>query len=173
MKINKILKKLFLIGFITILLLVVGFIIFASYAMDGHEKGTPSSIAYHDASDLQKATGVEFPEVIPVDSIYYIDLYRDITTIKFVAKSSLSKDFFKRLDKACKTDTCCWRKDEEGFHYFIIPNCQSDSLDRTKGTHWRMTELDGKKVQDWDGQFVEVYVPLNSDTITMEYGDTN
>ena len=128
--------------------------------------GVPTHIDYHNADDLQKVTGVEFPEIVPVDS-FYADggLAGYGTQIKFVPAKPLDKDFFYRLDQACKTDSCCWRKDSTGYFYDIYP--EAIPFDRTKGMHRRMVDVDGKKVPDWDGTYISVFVPIKGDTIIL------
>lgn len=131
----------------------------------------PSQIDYHNAGDLRKVTGVEFPEIVPVDSFYLYDgLASDNTIIKFVPVKPLDKDFFHRLDQACKTDSCCWRKDSTGYSYNIFP--EAIPFDRTKGMHRRMVDVDGEKVPDWDGTYIYVFVPIKGDTIILNDGWT-
>ena len=116
--------------------------------------GVPTHIDYHNADDLQKVTGVEFPEIVPVDS-FYADggLAGYGTQIKFVPVKPLDKDFFYRLDQACKTDSCCWSKDSTGYKYYICP--EATPFDRTKGMQWRMVDDGyGNKVPDWDGDYI-------------------
>lgn len=33
--------------------------------------------------------------------------------------------------------------------------------------HWRMVDVDGKKVPDWDGTYISVFVPIKGDTIIL------
>ena len=129
--------------------------------------GVPSYIPYHNADDLTRITGVEFPDVIPVDSTYEDSYAFSQTSIKFVPLKPVSSKFFQRLERACKEDSCCWSKDIRGYHYFIFPE---RPIDRTKGTHIRQVKLDGEKVNDWDGDFLEVIVPLKGDTIYVNDG---
>ena len=131
----------------------------------------PSNIDYHNADDLRKVTGVEFPEIVPVDSIC-LDwgLAGYSTKIDFVPVKPLDKDFFRRLDRACKTDSCCWRKDSTGYIYEIYP--EAIPFDRTKGMHRRMVEVDGEKTPDWDGTYISVFVPIKGDTIILYDGWT-
>ena len=133
--------------------------------------GVPTQIDYHNADDLQKVTGVEFPEIVPVDS-FYSDrgLVGYETQIEFVPAKPLDKDFFYRLDQACKTDSCCWTKDSTGYFYHIYP--EAIPFDRTKGMHRRMADIDGKKVPDWDGTYISVFVPIKGDTIILNDGWT-
>ena len=138
----------------------------------GAEEGTPDSIAYHTSADLEKATGVKFPEVTPVDSTYLDNFCNNYIRVKFVPQKPLTRKFFRRLDIACKTDSCCWRKDSLGYYYNIYPE---RPLDRTKVTHRRMVEWkndDGttEMLDEWDGDYVSVFVPLKGDTITIEDG---
>ena len=133
--------------------------------------GVPTHIDYHNADDLQKVTGVEFPEIVPVDSIYSDGgLAGYNTNIKFIPVKPLDKDFFYRLDQACKTDSCCWKKDSTGYRYDIYP--EAIPFDRTKGMHRGMVDVDGKKVPDWDGTYISVFVPIKGDTIILNDGWT-
>ena len=93
---------------LSILLLIILFAV-ALALSDG--TGVPTQIDYHNADDLQKVTGVEIPEIVPVDS-FYSDrgLVGYETQIEFVPAKPLDKDFFYRLDQACKTDSCCWKR---------------------------------------------------------------
>lgn len=128
----------------------------------------PDSIPYHNAEDMKKVTGVEFPEILPVDSFYEDGFTLSMTTIKFVPKSTLTRKFFLRLNKACREDSCCWEKDSLGYKYYIYPE---RPIDRTKGTHIRQVKgVDGEMVNDWDGDFIEVIVPFKGDTITVNEG---
>ena len=129
--------------------------------------GVPSSIPYHNADDLRKITGIEFPAIIPVDSIYKDGYALTETTIKFVPKKTLSVNFFRSLDMACKDDSCCWSKDSIGYYYNIYPE---RPIDRTKGTHMRQVEVDGEMRDDWDGDFISVRIPLKGDTIYVSEG---
>ena len=133
-----------------IIILFVGFLVmFVVGAGQSNGTGVPTHIDYHNADDLQKVTGVEFPEIVPVDSFCSDGgLAGYETQIKFVPAKPLDKDFFCRLDQACKTDSCCWRKDSTGYSYDIYP--EAIPFDRTKGMHRRMVDVDGKKVPDWD-----------------------
>lgn len=153
---------------LSILLLIILFAV-ALALSDG--TGVPTQIDYHNADDLQKVTGVEFPEIVPVDS-FYSDrgLVGYETQIEFVPAKPLDKDFFYRLDQACKTDSCCWTKDSTGYFYHIYP--EAIPFDRTKGMHRRMVDVDGKKVPDWDGTYISVFVPIKGDTIILNDGWT-
>ena len=152
-----------------IIILFVGVGLVGTCLSDG--TGVPTHIDYHNADDLQKVTGVEFPEIVPVDSIRSDGgLAGYNTNIKFVPAKPLDKDFFYRLDQACKTDSCCWRKDSTGYFYDIYP--EAIPFDRTKGMHRRMVDVDGKKVPDWDGTYISVFVPIKGDTIILNDGWT-
>lgn len=129
--------------------------------------GIPDSVPYHNAQDLKRITGVDFPEVLPIDSTYYDSWGLTETTIKFVPLKSLRKTFYEELEKACVNDSCCWTKDSTGYYYYIYPE---RPIDRTKGTHIRQVELDGEMVPDWDGDFIEVFVPFKGDTIIVNEG---
>lgn len=165
------LKRCFYITCIIALPILLIILLFA-FAF-GTSGGTyvPSQIDYHNADDLRKVTGVEFPEIVPVDSFCSDGgLAGYETQIAFVPAKPLDKDFFYRLDQACKTDSCCWKKDSTGYRYDIYP--EAIPFDRTKGMHRRMVDVDGKKVPDWDGTYISVFVPIEGDTIILNDGWT-
>lgn len=152
-----------------IILFLVGLFVVDAIRSDG--TNVPTHIDYHNADDLRKVTGVEFPEIVPVDSFYSDGgLAGSETQIKFVPAKPLDKDFFYRLDQVCKTDSCCWKKDSIGYRYDIYP--EAIPFDRTKGMHRRMVDVDGKKVPDWDGSYISVFVPIKGDTIILNDGWT-
>lgn len=143
-------------------------------SIDSVENGVPASTEYHNALDLIKATGMKFPEVVPVDSLWHDDWCNHYTRVKFVPTKPLTKSFFKRLDRACVEDSCCWRRNEKDscYYYHIFPE---RPLDRTKGTHDRKVEWENQDgtitiMDEWDGDYVSVIVPFNGDTITIEDG---
>ena len=74
--------------------------------IDYPNTGVPSSIPYHNADDLRRITGVEFPDVIPVDSTYEDSYVLSQISTKFVPQKPLYPKFFKRLEKECKEDSC-------------------------------------------------------------------
>lgn len=153
------------------ILLIIPIILFGGVLALFDGTGVPTRIDYHNADDLRKVTGVEFPEIVPVDSFFSdrgLGGYE--TQIAFVPAKPLDKDFFYRLDQACKTDSCCWRKDSTGYFYDIYP--EAIPFDRTKGMHRRMVDVDGKKVPDWDGSYISVFVPIKGDTIILNDGWT-
>ena len=153
------------------ILLIIPIILFGGVLALFDGTGVPTRIDYHNADDLRKVTGVEFPEIVPVDSFCSdrgLGGYE--TQIAFVPAKPLDKDSFYRLDQACKTDSCCWRKDSIGYFYHIYP--EAIPFDRTKGMHRRMVNVDGKKVPDWDGTYITVFVPIEGDTIILSDGST-
>lgn len=143
-------------------------------SMERVENEVPESTEFHNASDLTKATGVEFPDVAPVDSLWHEDWCNNYTRVKFVPTKPLTKSFLKRLDQACAKDPCCWKKNEEDscYYYYIFPE---RPLDRTKGTHNRKVEWkepDGTItiMDEWQGDYVSLTIPFKGDTITIEDG---
>ncbi len=138
------------------------------FAMGSSQSGVPSTVPYHTSADLRRITGVDFPDVMLVDSSYYEDWNRNEVKMKFVPLQTLNKRFSARLNKACVNDSCCWQKDSIGYHYFIFPEYP---IDRTKGTHIRQEETsDGDMMDAWDGYFISVFVPFKGDTITVSEG---
>ena len=81
---------LFLISpFMGFVLFMVGCIL-VCIAMSQSEEGVPVSIPYHTAKDLKRITGVDFPEVIPVDSTYVDEWMYHKQFIKFVPRKVMT-----------------------------------------------------------------------------------
>ena len=141
---------------------------------------------YRTSEDFYKLTGVKFPELEMVDSLFFQDggfptsYWKEY---KFVAKDGLSNRFHKHLEYACKEDSTHWHygpiadyfysvTDEEFvgdsmvYHYEIYPDEQP--VDRSRGMCDRMVEgFDGEMVTDWDGTFISVDV-VNGTIILRE-----
>lgn len=135
---------------------------------------TPAGTNYHTADDLYRVTGVKFPEITPVDSLSCGSSFTaDATIVKFVPRQPLKRNFFRRLDKACREDSCCWNKDGKGYYYDIYPKYNLDRRENPKAEHIRKVEdVNGNMVDDWDGTYISVYVPIKGDTITVTDGWT-
>ena len=161
---------LFLVSPFMFFILLLLFCILLCIAMSQSEKGVPSSIPYHTAGDLKRITGVEFPKVKPVDSTYVNEWMYYNLSIKFVPRRPMNKNDFSRFEQACKDDPCCWTKDSLGYHYHILPELP---IDRPNGTHHRYVEFEGKRVKDWQGEFITLDVPLHGDTIYVSEGWSN
>lgn len=148
-----------------------------------------SAPEYRTAEDFYKLTGVEFPELEMVDSLFYDEgIIRSCTwhEYKFVAKEGLDEEFFKRLDHACQTDSTHWglrtgsigdyfysgtgeptNEGESMYSYFIYPD--QIPVDRSRGMCDRMVTLDdGTIVDEWDGSFISV--EIQKDTIVLRDG---
>lgn len=148
-----------------------------------------SAPEYRTVEDFYKLTGVEFPELEMVDSLFYDEgCLRTCTwhEYKFVAKDGLDEEFFNRLDKACQTDSTHWglrtgcigdyfyrgtgepiKDDESLYSYFIYPD--QTPVDRSRGMCDRMVTMDdGTVVVDWDGSFISV--EIQKDTIVLRDG---
>ena len=122
---------------------------------------------YKTSEDFYKLTGVEFPELGMVDSLFHDDIYIYYREYQFVAKEGLSDVFYKRLERACVTDSTHWEQmvgDQTGYHYEIYPD--QVPVDRSRGMCDRMVKgFDGKMVPDWDGYYITVDVV--NDTIIL------
>ena len=125
---------------------------------------------YHTAEDFRKLTGVEFPELEMVDSLYYDENIIRANTwneYKFVAKDGLDNNFYRRLNKVCEADPSHWNYDKERnvYSYWIYPD--QHPVDRSRGMCDRMVTMDdGNLVNDWDGDFISV--EIQTDTIVCE-----
>lgn len=148
------------------------FIAFA-YGDDGKstitESATPAN--YRTSEDFYKLTGVEFPELEIVDSLFLDEsciMANMWNEHKFIAKGRQRKSFYKRLKRACKTDSTHWNYSESGiYNYFIYPD--STPVDKSRGMCDRMVDIgEVKKVVDWDGHFISV--EIHNDTIVLREG---
>ncbi len=143
---------------------------------------------YTTREDFYKLTGVVFPELELVESLYYDDggwptNYWD--EFMFVAKDGMNKDFYNRLKRACETDSTHWGYSEGSmfdsfykglrshkvgeqkiYKYWIYPD--STPVDRSRGMCDRMVEIDGEKVLDWDGSFISI--EICNDTVFLREG---
>ena len=135
------------------------------------ESVTPAS--YRTSEDFYKLTGVKFPELEIVDSLYYDDGWHFPSNYwneyKFVVKGGQSESFYKRLKRACKTDSTHWNYTEDGvYKYGIFPD--STPVDRSRGMCDRMIELrNGNKLMDCMGSFISV--EIHNDTIVLQEGN--
>ena len=126
---------------------------------------------YQTSEDFYKLTGVEFPELEMVDSLYYDDMCLNPNTYheyKFVVKE-VNKNFYRRLASACKSDSTHWRYNEaeDIYSYWIYPD--QHPVDRSRGMCDRMVKReDGRLTEDWDGDFISVDV--QRDTIILRKG---
>lgn len=120
--------------------------------------GTPKSIPYHTCEDLRKITGVKFPDIVPVDSIWQKTIGFSETIIKFVPKETISPSFYQDLEKACIEDSLNWRKDSLGYYYLIYTDISTDSI--------IVTDIS----DDSPVGFIKISVPFCGDTIYVYDG---
>ena len=144
---------------------------------------------YKTSEDFYKLTGIEFPELKMVDSLFFQDggfPTNHWKEYKFIAKDGLNDSFHKRLEQACETDSTHWSYtdgdiadyfypslgepiigNQMHYHYRIYPD--QEPVDRSRGMCDRMVEgFDGKMVPDWDGSYITVDVV--NDTIILRNG---
>ena len=139
-------------------------LVYAIYELEKTHYNTPTAVPYHHAEDIKKVTGIDFPEVVPIDSLTESSLGYSNTTVKFIPKEPLTQEFFRTLEKACKEDSCCWRKEDEGYRYYIYLGMY---IEEGEGKHQRVVDIEGRLPSDgWVG----VYVPLKGDTISVYEG---
>lgn len=172
MKVLKWIGYLCIAGVSVVGVLMMALTVLVFFLLAAEESGVPASIDYHTAADLRRATGVDFPEVTPVDSSFYDAFRVHRQTVWLVPKNKLKKSFFRKLERACQQDDC-WRKDSTGYTYDILPEKRfEDGFDRTKGDGWRMVKVPetGEEKRDWDGAYIRVFVPAQGDTIIVEDG---
>ncbi len=126
---------------------------------------------YRTSEDFYKLTGVEFPELEMVDSLYYDEnTFRANrwSEYKFVVKSGAKNSFYRRLNRACKVDSTHWRYDEEDDTYRYGINPDQHPVDRSRGMCDRMITIDGSIVEDRDGDFISVKIQI--DTVVLREG---
>lgn len=153
--------KIGLIGCGSIAVLaIVAIVIIVFYAIGGDAQGTPQIVKYHNASDLQKITKIQFPAVELVDSTFYDSFSLQEVTEKFVIKET---DGRSKLLNAIE-DGKYWEQNEDGYRFYILPE---EDIKDAKELVWRKTQ-DGQ--EDWDGEFIEILVSASSDTIYLKYG---
>lgn len=100
----------FLVFLLSLLLLVGGaFIDIGEVYYSGKDVGATK---YGTAEALYELTGVEFPEITPVDSSEYeawdMDVYRSMTH-KYVLPEDVDESFYERLKKACISNPDHWK----------------------------------------------------------------
>ncbi|MDY5388522.1 MAG: hypothetical protein SPG50_07915 [Muribaculaceae bacterium] len=153
--------KIGLIGCGSIAVLaIVAIGIMVLYLIGGDSQGTPQSVKYHNASDLQKITKIQFPDVELVDSTFYDSFSLQEVTEKFILKD---KNTWSALENTIENGKY-WEKIEDGYKFYILPE---DSIEEAKELTWRKTQ-DGQ--DDWDGNYIEILVPSSNDTIIVKYG---
>ncbi len=151
--------------------------------------GSSIPAPYRTNEDFYKLTGVEFPELEMVDSLFFDE--HGLPTnywneYKFVTRGGHNKGFYKRLELACETDSRHWEYSEGSlsdyyyngtgepiigdrkiYKYWIYPD--EEPVDRSRGMCDRMVVLDdGSVVEEWDGSFISVEV--RNDTIVLRKG---
>lgn len=100
----------FLVFLLSLLLLVGGaFIDIGEVHYSGKDV---DATKYGTAEALYELTGVEFPEITPVDSSEYeawdMDVYRSMTH-KYVLPEDVDESFYERLKKACISNPDHWK----------------------------------------------------------------
>lgn len=100
----------FLVFLLSLLLLVGGASIdIGEVHYSGKDVG---ATRYGTAEALYELTGVEFPEITPVDSSEYeawdMDVYRSMTH-KYVLPEDVDESFYERLKKACISNPDHWK----------------------------------------------------------------
>lgn len=148
-------------GSIAVLAIVV-LVIIVLYVVGGDSQGTPNTVKYHTASDLQKVTKIQFPAIQLVDSTFYDSFSLREVTEKFVINESGGRS---KLLNAIR-DGKYWEQNENGYRFYILPE---DDIENAKELVWRKTQ-DGE--EDWDGEFIEILVSVSTDTIFLKYGYT-
>ena len=131
---------------------------------------------YKTSEDFYKLTGVDFPELEMVDSLYIVDnnpniyLANSWREYKFVAKNGLSESFYECLERACVTDSTHWERMvgyQLIYQYEIYPD--QEPVDRSRGMCDRMEEtFNGEMKPACDGDYIIVEIMNN--TIILKQG---
>lgn len=150
-------KGLVLLLTALVVLVVGGFIIlFLCYSAwyCKPREGAPESVKYHTASDLQKITKIEFPEIELVDSTFYDDgLDYDVTEM-FVIKET---DGRSKLLNAIKEGEY-WEQTQDGYEFYISRKMT------TEGSNEFVCH------KDLDVGYLGIMIPFSNDTIIVRYG---
>lgn len=165
---------LLILKFIVCFFVVVLFVISCFDSNSGkpvYSREKAVSPIYRSGEDFYKLTGVRFPEITMVDSVYFEDGGFPTSAwwneYKYVPDDGFKKDFYEKLDKACKVDSTHWSLTDSCYRYYILPD--RDTVDRTHGMCDRMVKMeDGSLVPDWDGGFISVNI--ENDTIYLKHG---
>lgn len=167
--------------------IVIFILLIAIFALVGASTGpeiSPIEVSteYGSADGLYRLTGVHFPEVEPVDSLFYSEGLpsNNFYEHKYVIKKGTRSRLHRELEKACVRDSTHWSKDDfswmlsettgsrggdgSGFYSYLIYPDQLP-VDRSRGDCDRMFD-DGTK--DWDGTFISVEV--QRDTVWIREG---
>ncbi|MCF0176074.1 MAG: hypothetical protein HUJ94_04485 [Bacteroidales bacterium] len=127
------------------------------------------AIHYRNAEDLERATGVEFPEVELLDSLSYKDYDRRYVRVHFSNPADEDRKFERRLKKACRKDSGHWGADKGNTTYTFLIFPESLPVDRSTGDRMEQTP-DGRKIPARSGDYLKVIVPANGSAITVEEG---
>lgn len=149
---------LFLLSPFMMLAYFIAFALWIASIMFSDRYGIPKAISYHNCEDLKRVTGVNFPDIVPVDSIWHETLGFSETIIKFVPKETVSPSFYQDLEKACKEDSLCWRKDSLVYYYSIYTDISTDSI---HGTDIK---------EDSPHSYINISIPFSGDTIYVHDG---
>lgn len=140
-----------------VIVIVVAIVV---YVVGGESVGTPASVRYHNASDFQRITKIQFPNVELVDSALYESFSLMEVTESFVLMDEGSRS---ELIKAIEGGKY-WERDEEGYKFYLLPE---EDFEVFAESVWPKTE-DGQ--DDWDGDYIKILVPVSNDTILVKYG---
>lgn len=126
-------------------------------------------VELRSATDLSRVSGILFPEVIVCDSLYHYDYDESYNMTKYILKDKEKMKVLRLSAKnACKKDSKYWTKTESTFIYHIYAD---KDLDRSLQNHGRLIESnDGNQIEDWDGTYIHIEIPITSDTVILRIG---
>lgn len=166
-------KKLFKYGCLTIFVLIVGFIGLLIYSINKsfgevYNSKKDAVVEFRTNSDLTRVSGIKFPEVVVCDSLYHTDFNEWYNKTAYTLKDNKNlRELRNRAKKACVSDSAYWTMYDDKIVYRI--NADID-IDRSVQQHGRLVEFGGEMVEDWQGRYICIEIPVHNDTITVSVG---
>lgn len=160
-----IVSVLVLVPCVAVLILFGAALLFAALNPDAFRgpsvsRDNVAGTEYGTAASLYRLTGVKFPELEAVDSLFYDEggfACYWWTEHKYRLKDGLDRAFEKRLQTACVADPEHWSIEDSGYCYVIYPDMTSAGTS-LKVRDRMVKNADGTLSKDWDGSFISVEV---------------
>lgn len=168
-----VMKKVLKYGCLSIIIIFVLLFLFIIYMLNKSFEVINSAdsavVELRSAVDLSRVSGISFPDVIVCDSLYHYDLDESYNMTKYILKDKETMKVLRsRAKNACKKDSNFWAKTDRAFIYHIYAD---KDIDRSHQNHGRLVESgDGNMIEDWDGSYIHLEIPVTNDTIILKIG---
>lgn len=149
---------------VTVSLLLIIVLLYAIGAIIAYGIPKREPLVIRSEEDLERVTGMDFPEVSLVDSAYHVFIGQYHYEVKFKVKDR------RKLDAVLSKHNDSWVVTDDEYYYQIFPDNNFKDFDIRRGDSNRIIEVEGDFLPDNDGDFIEVSIPKESDTITVRYG---